>query len=101
MLRSVRGSLGPFEWEQQMNLTRTLTGLSCAFAFSTATVVLSSGAAFADAPSNGCPAGYQLLSVKTLSGAGYRVPAQVDSPISGVTSFGQPGNGDGYVCGSS
>ncbi len=82
-----------------MNLTRTLTGLSCAFAFSTATVVLSSGAAFADAPSNGCPAGYQLLSVKTLSGAGYRVPAQVDSPISGVTSFGQPGNGDGYVCG--
>lgn len=82
-----------------MNLTRTLTGLSCVLAVSTATVALSGAAAFANAPSDGCPAGYQLLSVPSLSEAGYRVPAQVDSPSSGVKSFGQPGNNDGWVCG--
>jgi len=82
-----------------MNLTRTLTRLSCAVALSTATVVLSSGAALADAPANGCPAGYQLLSVATLTTLGYHVPAQVDSPSSGIKSFGRPGNGDGFVCG--
>jgi len=53
----------------------------------------------ADAPSNGCPAGYQLLSVATLTSEGYRVAAEVDSPTSGVLSHGQPGNGDGSVCG--
>ena len=82
-----------------MNLTRTVTGLSCALAISTAAIALPSGAALADAPSNGCPSGYTLLSVGTLSSAGYRVPAEVDSPTSGVHSFGQPGNGDGLVCG--
>ncbi len=82
-----------------MKLTRTLTRLSCAVALSTATIGLSSGAAFADAPSNGCPAGYQLLSVAPLSALGYHVPGKVDSPLSGILSFGQPGNGDGSVCG--
>ena len=53
----------------------------------------------ADPPSNGCPNGYQLLSVATLSSEGYKVPAKVDSPTSGIRSFGQPGNGDGWVCG--
>lgn len=81
-----------------MKLTRAMTGLSCAVALSTATVVLSGGAAFAAAPSDGCPAGFQLQSVDTLSGLGYRVPAQVDSPSCGVTPFGHSGNGDGYVC---
>lgn len=81
-----------------MKLTRTVTGLSCAIALSTATIGLSTGAAFADAPSNGCPAGYQLLSVASLSALGYHVPSRVDSPSSGILSFGQPGNGDGYVC---
>jgi hypothetical protein len=56
-------------------------------------------AASAAAPSDGCPAGYTLLDVATLTSAGYRVPAEVDSPTSGISSFGQPGNGDGYVCG--
>ena len=27
------------------------------------------------------------------------VPALVDSPASGVKSFGHPGDGDGWVCG--
>ena len=81
-----------------MKLTRTLTRLSSAVALSTATVVLSGGAALADAPANGCPAGYQLLSVTTLTELGYRVAAQVDSPSSGIQSIGQPGNGDGLVC---
>jgi hypothetical protein len=57
------------------------------------------GRAFADPPANGCPAGYQLLSVSALSAQGYKVPALVDSPTSGIRSFGQPGNGDGWVCG--
>lgn len=56
-------------------------------------------AAKADPPANGCPSGYGLLSVATLTGEGYRVPAMVDSPTSGVLSHGQPGNGDGLVCG--
>ena len=61
-------------------------------------MVLSGGAALADAPANGCPAGCQLLSVTTLTALGCHVPAQVDSPSSGTQSIGQPGNGDGLVC---
>ena len=60
---------------------------------------LLAGSAFAAPPANGCPAGYQLLSVKTLTEMGYHAPALVDSPTSGVLSFGQPGNNDGSVCG--
>ena len=60
---------------------------------------LLTGSAFAAAPTNGCPAGYQLLYVPTLTAEGYHAPALVDSPTSGVRSFGQPGNGDNYVCG--
>lgn len=81
-----------------MKLTCTLSGLSCAVVLSTATLVSFSGAAWAAAPSNGCPAGYELMSVATLSSQGYHVPALVDSPLSGVLSFGQPGNDDHYVC---
>jgi hypothetical protein len=55
--------------------------------------------AMAGPPPNGCPAGYQLLSVQTLTAEGYMVPALVDSPTSGVKSFGHPGDGDGWVCG--
>ncbi len=57
------------------------------------------GGASAAAPANGCPAAYQLLSVAVLTAEGYHVPALVDSPTSGIRSFGQPGNGDGWVCG--
>lgn len=81
-----------------MNLTRTFTRLSFAVAITTATVGLPSGAALAGAPTNGCPAGFQLLSVATLLSLGYHVPALVDSPSSGIKTFGQPGNGDGFVC---
>lgn len=64
-----------------------------------ATVSMDGIAARASAPANGCPAGYQLLSVSVLTAEGYVVAGQVDSPTSGVLSFGQPGNGDGSVCG--
>ena len=57
------------------------------------------GPALATAPSAGCPAGYQLLSVQSLTAQGYKAPAEVDDPTSGVESFGRPGNGDGFVCG--
>jgi hypothetical protein len=58
------------------------------------------GPAVADPPSNGCPAGYQLLAISDLLAVGpYHVPGVVDDPSSGVLSFGRPGNGDGYVCG--
>ena len=43
-------------------------------------------------PVSGCPAGYQVLDVSTLTGLGYHVPALVDDPANG-------GNGDGTVCG--
>lgn len=74
-------------------MAASLPALLSAGLLSTATV------AFAAPPSNGCPAGYQLLSVATLTSQGYHIPAEVDSPTSGVLSFGQPGNGDGAVCG--
>jgi hypothetical protein len=61
--------------------------------------VIAAAPALAAPPSNGCPAGYQLLSVQTLTAEGYKVPALVDSPTSGVLSYGKPGDGDGYVCG--
>jgi hypothetical protein len=49
-------------------------------------------------PSNGCTPGYELLVVADLTAQGYRVPAMVDDPNSGLLSFGQPGNGDGLIC---
>lgn len=58
------------------------------------------GPAVADPPSNGCPSGYQLLAINDLLALGpYHVPSLVDDPSSGILSFGQPGNGDGFVCG--
>jgi hypothetical protein len=69
--------------------------------------LLAAASALAAAPSNGCPSGYQLVSVPTLTAQGSRVPALVDSPSSGVVGegpgvgrgwIGQPGNGDGWVC---
>jgi len=79
---------------------RDRCNICCRFAAATAS-------ALAAAPSNGCPSGYQLLSVPTLTAEGYRVPALVDSPSRGVVGegpgvgwgwIGQPGNGDGWVC---
>lgn len=55
--------------------------------------------AFAAPPPAGCPNGQQLLSVQALTAEGYHAPALVDSPTSGLKSFGQTGNGDGWVCG--
>lgn len=81
-----------------MRLTGRTARIAVVLACGTASSVLGSGAARADAPSNGCPAGYQLLSVTTLTAEGYKVPALVDSPTSGVLSYGQPGNGDKQVC---
>lgn len=54
--------------------------------------------ALAAPPSNGCPPTYDVLVVADLTEQGYRVPAQVDDPSSGVLSFGKAGNGDGLVC---
>ena len=73
-------------------------GVAALLTFVTGAPVL----AFADnaaagPPANGCPTGYQLLSVATLTAEGYQVPALVDS--SSFHSFGEPGNGDGLVCG--
>lgn len=65
-----------------------------------ATTFTSVGGASADAPTNGCAASAQLLSVEVLTAEGYHVPALVDSPTSGILSYGNPGNGDGWVCGS-
>lgn len=63
-----------------------------------ATALSGVGVAAAAPPSNGCTPGYQLLVVAELTAQGYRVPALVDDPTSGVPSFGRPGNGDGLIC---
>lgn len=82
--------------------------LSTALAAGAAGTVLTAAPALAAPPPGGCPAGYQLLSVQALTGQGYKVPALIDSPTSGVVGegpgtgqgwVGQPGNGDGFVCG--
>lgn len=81
-----------------MSKSRTLTRVALP-----AALLLGGGVgaapAYAAAPANGCPSGYQLMSVDDLTQLGYHVPALVDSSASGVLSFGQPGNDDGYVCG--
>jgi hypothetical protein len=41
----------------------------------------------------------ELLSVAELLETGYRIPARIDDPNSGIKTFGRPGNGDGYICG--
>ncbi|HEX9041664.1 MAG TPA: hypothetical protein VF838_11640 [Trebonia sp.] len=70
--------------------------------------IAAAGTAAASPTPSGCPAGYQLLSVASLTLEGYRVPAELDSPTSGVVSHGlgngqswvqSPGDGDGLVCG--
>ena len=72
--------------------------LSIAAAMLCATALSGVGVAVAAPPSNGCTPGYQLLVVADLTAQGYRVPAMMDDPTSGLLSFGQPGNGDGLVC---
>jgi hypothetical protein len=57
-----------------------------------------SGPASASAPTNGCPRSFFLWSVAEHLPMGYHLPVVIDDPTSGVRSFGQPGNGDGYVC---
>lgn len=91
-----------------MNTLRVLPAAAAALATAATAAVLAAGPALAAAPSDGCPPGYQLLSVQALTAEGYQVPALVDSPTSGVVGagpgtgegwVGQPGNGDGWVCG--
>jgi hypothetical protein len=76
---------------------RTL--IACCALTAGAGSALPAGPATAAPPATGCPSAYQMLSVQALSSQGYRAPAQVDSPTSGVRSFGRAGNGDGLVCG--
>jgi hypothetical protein len=73
---------------------RILTTALCALA----PTALAAAPAGAEPVKTGCPHGYLLLAVADLAPQGYRVPGQVDDPASGITSFGQPGNGDGLVC---
>ncbi len=77
---------------------RAVATLIGVVAVTAATTAATMTAAHAGKPTNGCPSGYSLLAVADLAPQGYQVPGQVDDPTSGVTSFGQPGNGDGLVC---
>ena len=63
-----------------------------------AAVFMDGEVAEAAAPVNGCPDGYQLLSVTDLTAAGYYVAGLVDDPGSGSLSYGRPGNGNGVIC---
>jgi hypothetical protein len=82
-----------------MNIRGLVRITAASLAAGAAGSIIVSAPAFAAPPSNGCPAGYQLLSVQALTAQGYKVPAIVDSPTSGFDSFGNPGDGDGWVCG--
>jgi hypothetical protein len=61
-------------------------------------LAVTTGSAAAEAPSNGCPRGYDLLLVAELTDLGYGVPAKIDDPGSGLLSYGRPGNDNGWVC---
>jgi hypothetical protein len=76
-----------------------------AAALATAATVVFVGPAAASVAVSGCPAGYQLLSVPTLTADGYHLPALIDDPNVDLGNpnskawNSQPGNGDGFVCG--
>lgn len=82
-----------------MSVVKTIRRAAVPIALAAAAICLPVAAAVAAAPSNGCPDGYQVMSVADLSQLGYLVPAQVDNSTSGVRSFGSVGNDDGWVCG--
>ncbi len=91
-----------------MNARAVICGIAATLAAGATVSMLIAVPAAAAPPLTGCPRGYQLLSVQTLTAEGYKVPALVDSPTSGVVGegpglgqgwIGQPGNGDGWVCG--
>jgi hypothetical protein len=82
-----------------MNGSRALAFLGIPVITVAAAAVLATTPAAAAAPTNGCPAGYTVLSVDELLAAGYHLPAAIDGPTSGLKSFGLPGNGDGLICG--
>ena len=54
--------------------------------------------AHAARPATGCPVSYTVMAVADLAPQGYQVPGAVDSPSSGIKSFGHLGNSDGLVC---
>jgi hypothetical protein len=66
-----------------------------------AAAAITAGTAYAGAPSNGCPPGFDSFAVADLLAQGYGVPAVVDSaawfPGSGFEHA--DGNNDGYICG--
>lgn len=82
-----------------MHISHARLALGIPLAAGALAIVAAATPAVAAPPSDGCPAGYSVLSVAVLSAAGYQVPAAVDSATSGIRSFGQPGNGNGLVCG--
>ena len=81
-----------------------LASASVTLATTASVVASTTTAASADAPAGGCPAGFQRLSVATLTAEGYHVPALIDNPnlVLGNTHSNawiqQPGNNDGWVC---
>lgn len=77
---------------------RHLTRIASTCALLASSVLAMGTAAGAQAPTTGCPHAFLLWSVSEHLVDGYHVPLLVDSPTSGVRSFGQVGNGDGYVC---
>ena len=50
------------------------------------------GRAGATPPDTGCPSGYRVLDVASLTEQGYQLPAIIDDPANG-------GNGNGLMCG--
>ena len=78
--------------------THHLRAVTAAAALACAAVSLTAQGAGASTPSNGCPTSYELMQVSVLAEQGYQVPGKVDDPGSGIRSFGQLGNDDGWVC---
>jgi hypothetical protein len=79
-----------------MNARVHTSVIAAALAAGSAGSLVAEARALAAPRSNGCPSGFQLLSVETLTDEGYHLPALVDSPTSGVPSYGRySGDGDG------
>ena len=81
-----------------MRISRTLGRVAVPAGLAAASCLVATAPAQADAPDNGCPPTYELLTVSVLTAAGYGIPAALDDPNGPFLSFGSPGNGDNTVC---
>lgn len=82
-----------------MTLRRNTSAIFLPLVVDAATVTPAARGPAAAPPWTGCSTGYIVLSVRTVTAEGFRVPAFMDSKTSGMPSSGRSRHGVGSVCG--